>query len=87
MKRAVFLLTLAAVLLYGGAKSAAEKRKEAAIEKAIEKEKIYAKEQKFYQADEYDFKSTEVDPASLESIEPIEVDVNHTDDWGACDNK
>ncbi len=87
MKRAVFLLTLVVVSLYGGAKSAAEKRKEAAIEKAIEKEKIYAKEQKFYQADEYDFKSTEVDPASLESIEPIEVDVNHTDDWGACDNK
>jgi len=35
---------------------------------AIDKEKKHAKEQTFYQAKSYDFKSAEVNPASLASI-------------------
>ena len=57
-----------------------------ALKKAMEKEKKYAKEQKFYHADEYDFKGAEVDPAILNNIETIEPDYDHSDDWGACDN-
>lgn len=52
----------------------------------MEEEKKYAKEQKFYNADEYDFKSKEIDPETLKSIEAVEPDYDHTDDWGACDN-
>ena len=63
-----------------------EKLTQDALKKAMEKEKKYAKEQKFYNADQYDFKSVEVDPATLNDIEPVEPDYNHTDDWGACDN-
>lgn len=50
-----------------------------ALQKAIEKEKKFAQEQKFYQGNEYDLKSHEVDPSSLEKIEvpePIEFDMD-----------
>ena len=57
-----------------------------AVQRAMEKEKKYAKEQKFYNADEYDFKGAEIDPATLKDIENIEPDYDHTNDWGACDN-
>ncbi|RRS30991.1 MAG: hypothetical protein P794_05080 [Epsilonproteobacteria bacterium (ex Lamellibrachia satsuma)] len=58
-----------------------------AVQKAMEKEKKYAKEQKFYNADEYDFKSVEVDPDTLKDIEPVEPDYDYTNAWGACDNE
>jgi len=58
-----------------------------AVQKEIEKEKQYAREQKFYNADEYDFKGKEVDPNALKAIETIEPDYNYTDAWGACDNE
>lgn len=51
----------------------------------MEKEKKYAKEQRFYGADEYDFKGAQIDPATLKDIAPIEPD-EYTNDWGACDN-
>ena len=57
-----------------------------ALKKAMEKEKKYAKEQRFYGADEYDFKGAQVDPETLKSIEAVEPDYNHTDDWGVCDS-
>ncbi|SFV61781.1 hypothetical protein MNB_SV-8-1243 [hydrothermal vent metagenome] len=56
------------------------------LQKAMEKEKKYAKEQKFYNADEYDFKGAEIDPSTLKDIETIKPDYDYTDDWGACDN-
>jgi len=58
-----------------------------AVQQAMEKEKKYAKEQKFYNADEYDFKSVEVDPNALKDIQTVEPDYNYTDAWGACDNE
>lgn len=38
------------------------------IEKQVKKEQKYSVEQKFYGADEYDFKGAEVDEKSLEDI-------------------
>jgi len=42
------------------------------LQKQIEKEKKYAKEQKFYQKKEYDLKSMEINPDSLSSIPDTE---------------
>ena len=44
------------------------------IQKEIEKEKIYKKEQKFYQGDDYNLTEHEVDKSSLDKIEVIEPD-------------
>ena len=44
------------------------------IQDQIKREEKYAKEQKFYQGDEYDLKAVEVDPKSLDTIEAIEPD-------------
>jgi hypothetical protein len=63
-----------------------QERIKKAVGKEMEKEKKYAKEQRFYQADEYDFKSKEIDPETLKSIKPIEPDYAHTNDWGAAPN-
>jgi len=63
-----------------------EARTKAAVAKAMEKEKKYAREQKFYQSDEYDFKSVEVDPSVLKDIPVVTPDYEHTDEWGACDS-
>ena len=63
-----------------------QQRLQKALKKAMQKEKKYAKEQKFYNADEYDFKGAEIDPASLNDIETIEPDYDQTNNWGACDN-
>ena len=63
-----------------------KERIQKAVQKELEKEKKYAKEQRFYNADEYDFKAKEIDSEALKSIEAVEPDYAHTDDWGACDN-
>lgn len=44
------------------------------LQKAMELEKKYAKEQKFYTAETYDFKAVEVNKKSLEGIKAIEMD-------------
>ena len=44
------------------------------IEKAIEQEKKFAKEQKFYKGKEYDLKSNEVDEKTIESVPDIKPD-------------
>jgi len=44
------------------------------IKEQMEREKKYAKEQKFYQGDAYDLKSHEVDPNSLPDVPTIEPD-------------
>ncbi len=58
-----------------------------AVKREMEKEKLYAKEQKFYGEKDYDFKGAEIDPAVLDTIPYEEPDYNHTDDWGVCDQK
>ena len=47
---------------------------EAQLQKAIAQEKKFAKEQKFYDAQSYDFKGAEVNQKSLESIEVPQMD-------------
>lgn len=50
-----------------------------ALQKTIEQEKKFAKEQKFYQSSDYDLKSHEVDSSSLDNItvpEPIDFDMD-----------
>jgi len=44
------------------------------IKKQMELEEKYAKEQRFYQGDEYDLKAHEVDPNSLPDVPVIEPD-------------
>ena len=42
------------------------------LKNAIEQEKKFAEEQKFYMGDEYNLKGAEVNPNSLENIEELE---------------
>ena len=46
----------------------------AEIKKQMEKEKKYAKEQAFYQGEDYDLKSYEIDPDSLPDVPSLEPD-------------
>jgi Flp pilus assembly CpaE family ATPase len=50
------------------------------IQQQLEKEKKYAKEQKFYDSDNYDFRSAEVDPNSLHKIDALEPEDLDMDD-------
>jgi len=45
-----------------------EQKEQIAIQKLIETEKKFAKEQKFYQGSEYDLKSQEIDISTLDSL-------------------
>ncbi|AKF25002.1 hypothetical protein YH65_06050 [Sulfurovum lithotrophicum] len=89
--RSLLLATIILSLLSASEKADSNTTPKARIQKAVrqamEKEKKYAKEQKFYNADEYDFKSVEVDPDTLKDIQTVEPDYNYTDAWGACDNE
>jgi len=49
-------------------------RIEAQVREQMEREKKYAKEQRFYQGSDYNLSSHEVDPASLSSVPVIEPD-------------
>jgi len=49
------------------------------LQKAIALEKKYAKEQKFYDAETYDFKGAEVNKASLANVPLIEPDSEDID--------
>ncbi len=83
------LLLSCSLFSWGGTEHNSSKR--SIIEKQIEKQKAleekYAKEQRFYQGDEYDFKSKEVDPDILKDVKPLEPDYEHTNDWGVADNE
>ena len=57
-----------------------------ALKKAMEDEKKYAQEQRFYAADEYDFKGSEVDPKSLKKIKVPEPDYDFDMDEGVYDD-
>ena len=57
-----------------------------ALQKAIELEKKYAKEQRFYQGSEYDLKSKEFDPELLKKVPAIEPDYDFDMDTGVYDD-
>jgi hypothetical protein len=56
-----------------------------AVKKAIEKEKKYAKEQRFYKADEYDFKGVQVDPKTVDKVPLLEPDYDFDMSTGVYD--
>ena len=82
-------LTLFMILtVFIGSLSANESnRSKEALKEAMEKEKKYAKEQKFYSVDEYDFKGAEVDPKSLDKIKVPEPDYDFDMDDGVYDDQ
>ena len=79
MRRGVLMLT-AATILCAGALYASEGNEsnqssvEEQIRKQIEREQQYAKEQKFYQGDEYDLDAHKVAPAQIQKVPKIEPD-------------
>ena len=52
----------------------AEQKTNQHLQHQIELEKKYAKEQKFYQAKDYDFKAKQVDKKTLDKVPKIEPD-------------
>jgi hypothetical protein len=70
MKYLLLLTFILPLALFAQTKQ--DKATQTAIEKAMEKEKKFAKEQKFYQGDEYDLKSEEVDQKMIDSVPTIE---------------
>ena len=72
MKKTIWFIFLSGMIL-----SAAETKKDILnkqLQKAMEDEKKYAKEQMFYDQYSYDFKGSEVNPKSLKYIKDVEVD-------------
>ena len=80
MKKVLIIAIVLNSLLYAlnteNRKTIADKQ----LQLAIDKEKEHAKEQTFHQRKSYDFKSAEVNPASLSSIPDIEADDFDMDD-------
>lgn len=76
MKTILIIMIGLSSLLYSGDTNSSfqkDKRIKQQIQKEIEKEKKFAKEQRFYNIYEYDFKGAEVNPDSLKSVPEIEV--------------
>ncbi len=82
MKQMIFILMLA--LMFNTSLLASSDKKETIadkeVQKQIEREKKYAKEQTFYQGKKYDLKSFEVNSDSLDSMPEMEVDYSDGDD-------
>ena len=69
MKKIIFLALFTTVLF---AESSQKEREQKALDAQLKKEQKYAKEQTFYIGDEYDLKSTEVDPETVKNTPAIE---------------
>jgi hypothetical protein len=68
-----FMLGLFGVTLVSAQNlSKEEMLKQKHIKEQLEREKKFAKEQKFYQGDEYDLSEEEVDPKDVDTIPTIE---------------
>jgi len=79
--RLLALMILFSVVLFGAENNETKKN----IQEQMKKEQKYAEEQKFYRADEYDFKGAEVNEESLKNIpdQPEyndDFDMDHTYD-------
>jgi len=68
----LFLLLGFTQVMAGQKLSKEEQLKQKHIQEQLEREKKFAKEQKFYQGDEYDLSKEEVDPKDLDTIPTIE---------------
>lgn len=76
MTKILMLFIVSSALLFAASSDKKNDRKnrvEKQIKKEMEKEKKYSKEKTFYQAKDYDFKSAEVNPDSLDSVPNIEL--------------
>ncbi len=86
MKKVLALILMTPLLLLAADKKTdAEKNiTDEQVKKQMELEKKYAKEQKFYQGDEYDLKRHEVNPESLSDVPVIkpeyDFDMTHVYD-------
>jgi hypothetical protein len=84
MKKILLFTFLFSSLLFASNKDNIEAKKKLLLEKQIqkemEKEKKYAKEQRFYQGENYDLKGSEVNKESLKHLKEIEVDDLDMDD-------
>jgi hypothetical protein len=69
MKVIISLLAIFVFILNAGTK---EQITKAEVKKQMEREKLYAKEQKFYQGKDYNLKEWEVNQKSLNHIKNIE---------------
>lgn len=72
-----FVLILNSLVLAsssGDSDAAKKSRLDKQIEIEIQREKKFAKEQTFYQQNNYDFKGSEVNPDSLDSLPDVEDD-------------
>ena len=76
MKIFLILMIIFNSLLIASDSAKSDKERKSRVEKQIQKEmeneKKYAKEQTFYNQDNYDFKGAEVNPDSLDSIPDLE---------------
>ena len=78
MKKILIFITIGCSMLLADSndtnRSQNKTKINAEIEKQMEKEKKYAKEKAFYQGDDYDLKSYEIDPDSLPDVPSLEPD-------------
>ena len=78
MKKILIIITIGCSMLLADSndtnRSQDKTKINAEIEKQMEKEKKYAKEKAFYQGDDYDLKSYEIDPDSLPDVPSLEPD-------------
>ena len=95
MQRGIILCIWALLVpLYGAEQNATTEHNQSrennlsksALKKAMELEKKYAKEQRFYQGKEYDLKSKEFSPETLEKVPAIEPDYDFNMDTGVYDD-
>ena len=71
----IVTIVLSSLSIASSSKKSNKERKsriEKQIQKEIQKEKKYAREQTFYSAENYDFKSAQVNPDSLDSVPDLE---------------
>ncbi|WP_321779506.1 hypothetical protein [Sulfurimonas sp.] len=73
----ILLMTLSSILLASDTTQETKMDKE--IQKQIEKEKRYAKEQTFYKGKDYNLKSFEVNPDAIKSIPKSNIDYSDGD--------
>ncbi len=70
----IAILMLSSLLYAEGNQTTGHSIIDQELQKAIEQEKKFAKEQTFYDAESYDFKGAEVNKASLDNVPLIEMD-------------
>ncbi len=82
----IFLLVCSSLMMASDNGTKKSKISKEALKKAMEQEKKFAEEQRFYTMDDYDFKGAEVDPKSLDGIKALEPDYDFDMDVGVYDD-